>query len=77
MSDKEELAGQIKCFLNGDRQTFSNTHQVFRAINEIVIGAETAILTDDILERYCNDEYFDRSILGDNDCCPSNDEGDE
>lgn len=65
MTNKEELAEQIKGFLNGDRETFSNTHQVFKAINEIVIGTESAILTDDILDRYCNEEYFNRSILED------------
>ena len=65
MTNKEELAEQIKGFLNGDRETFNNTHQVFKAINEVVIGTELAILTDDILDRYCNEEYFDRSILED------------
>jgi hypothetical protein len=65
MTDKEKLAEQIKGFLNGDRETFTNTHKVFMAINEVVNGTESAILTDDILERYCNEEYFDRSILED------------
>lgn len=58
--NKQEILDGISKLMDGDRSVFMNTHEAFRELNTLVLGESQALLTDNILERYDNEEYYDR-----------------
>lgn len=65
--NKQEILDGIEKLLNGDVSVFMDTNSAFRELNTIIFGEEKALLTDDILNRYDNEEYYDKELILDED----------
>ena len=63
MNKLDALTTEINNFLNPEKLSrFENLHEIFFELNHFHLGEQRAVNTDDILERYDNEEYWDPEL---------------